>query len=59
MFEISSVKFVKNESLTTTVKFGIGSAFSKDPGFAFSEGPDPLCKVCHHLWTNCQTAWLV
>ena len=63
MYEISTLKFVKNESLTPTVKFGIGSTFSKDPGFAFSEGlgpsPGPLCKVCHILWTNCQTAWLV
>ena len=41
IFEISSLKFVKNESLTPTVKFGIGSAFSKDPGFAFSEGLGP------------------
>ena len=54
---------MKNESLTTTVKFGIGSTSFKDPGLAFSEGPGPgpgpLCKVCHNLWTDCQTAWLV
>ena len=39
MFEISTLKFVKNESLTPTVSFGIGSAFSKVPRSAFSEGP--------------------
>ena len=26
--------------------FGIGSAFPKDLGSAFSEGPGPLYKVC-------------
>ena len=35
-----------------TVNFGIGPAFSKDPGSAFSEGtgpgPGPLYKVCHY-----------
>ena len=50
IFEISTLKFVKNESLTHTVNFGIGSAFSKGPGSAFSEGPDPgpglFYKVC-------------
>ena len=57
-FEISTLKFVKNDSLTHTVNIGIGSAFSKDlgsafsktPGSAFSEdpspGPGPLYKVC-------------
>ena len=39
-FEISILKFVKNESLTHTVNFGIGFAFSEGPG------PDPLYKVC-------------
>ena len=45
IFEISTLKFVKNESLTHTVNFGIGSAFSEGPG------PGPLCKVCplHYL----------
>ena len=50
IFEISTLKFVKYESLTHIVNFGIGSAFSKGPGSAFSEGPgpgpDPLYKVC-------------
>ena len=39
MFEISILKFVKNESLTHIVNFGIGSALSKGLGPAFSEGP--------------------
>ena len=59
----ASSNLSKNKSLTPTVKFGIGSSFSKDPAFGFSEGPGPgpgpLCKVCHILWTNCQNAWLV
>ena len=50
IFEISTLKFVENESLTHTVNFGIGSAFSKGPGSAFPEGPSPvpglLYKVC-------------
>ena len=50
IFEISTLEFVKNESLTYTVNFGIGSAFSKGSGSAFSEGPvpgpGPLYKVC-------------
>ena len=48
--EISTLKFVKNESLTHTVNFCIGSAFSKGQGSTFSEGPGsgpgPLYKVC-------------
>ena len=32
IFEISTIKFVKNESLTHTVNFIMGSAFSKGPG---------------------------
>ena len=39
-FEISTLKFVKNESLTHTVNFGIGFAFSEGPG------PGSLYKVC-------------
>ena len=46
IFEISILKFVKNESLTDTVNFGIGFAFSEGLGSAFSEGPGPLYKVC-------------
>ena len=48
IFEISALEFVKNESLTYTVNFGIGSAFSKGSRSAFSEGPGPgpLYKVC-------------
>ena len=53
IFEISTLKFVQKESLTHTVKFGIGSDFSKGPGSAFSERSDPgqgsLYKVCHLL----------
>ena len=46
IFEISTLEFVKNESLTHTMNFGIGSAFSKGPMSAFSEGPGPLYKAC-------------
>ena len=46
IFEISTLEFVKYESLTHTVNFGIGSAFSKDPWSVFSEGLGPLYKVC-------------
>ena len=49
MFEISTLKLVKNEFLSYTVNFDIGSAFSKCPGSVFSEGPGsglgPLYKV--------------
>ena len=49
MIEISTLKFVQNESLTNTVNFGIGSAFGKGPGSAFSgspcQGPGPLYKI--------------
>ena len=41
ILEISTLKFVKYESLTHIVNFGVGSAFSKGPGSAFSEGPGP------------------
>ena len=37
IFEISTLKFVKNESLTHTVNFSIGLAFSKDSGSTFSD----------------------
>ena len=51
IFEISTFKFVKNESLTHTMNFGVGSTFSKGLGSAFSEspglGPGPLYKICH------------
>ena len=40
-FEISILTFLKNEFLTNTVNFGIGSAFSKGPGSAFFDCPDP------------------
>ena len=52
IFEISTLKFVINETLFHTVNFGIGSAFSKGPGSALSEGPARapgpglLYKVC-------------
>ena len=38
---MSTLEFVKNECLTHTMIFGIGSAFSKGPGTAFLEGPGP------------------
>ena len=42
--------FLKSTPVTQTLNFGIGSAFSKGPGSAFSEDPDlcsgPLYKVC-------------
>ena len=50
IFEIGTLKFVKNESLTHTVNFGIGSAFPKGLGSYFNEGLGPglglLYKVC-------------
>ena len=50
IFEINTLKFVKNESLTHAVNFGIGSAFSEGLGSYFNEGPGPglgpLYKVC-------------
>ena len=61
LFEISTLKFVKSEWLFHTVNFGIGSAFSKGPQSAFSEGPGPglglvpLYKVCRlhaHKWNK-------
>ena len=51
---MSTLKFIKNEFLTHTMNFGIGSAFSKCPGSTFSEGPGPgpgpgpLYKVCRN-----------
>ena len=39
IFEISILKFVKNESLTHTVNFGIESAFFKGPGPLFLKVP--------------------
>ena len=41
IFEISTLKFVKNGSLTHTVNFDVGSAFSKGPG----PDPSPIHKV--------------
>ena len=38
IFEISTLEFVKNESLTDTMNFGIGSTFSESLG--------PLYEVC-------------
>ena len=46
IFEISTLKFIKNESLTHAVNFGLGSAFSECPGLGL--GPGPLYKVCHY-----------
>ena len=42
IFEISTLKFVKNDFLTHTV-----SSYNEEgPESAFSQGPGPLCKVC-------------
>lgn len=53
MYDISTLKFVKIESLTHAVNCGIGSAFSKSPGSAFSDGsgrgPGPLYEVWHSI----------
>ena len=49
IFEISTLEFVEHESLTHTMNFGIRSAFCRGLGFAFSEGPGPLYKVCHNF----------
>ena len=50
IFEVSTVEFVKYESLSHTANFGVGSVFSKDSGSVFSKDPgsglDPLYKVC-------------
>ena len=48
IFEISTLEFLYNKSLTHAVTFGIGSAFSEGLGSAFSEGlgPAPLYKEC-------------
>ena len=45
IFEISTLKFVKNEFWTHTVTFGIGPAFFKGPSSSFSEGPGPTWAV--------------
>ena len=42
IFEISTLEFVKNEFLTHTVNFGIGSAYFQGP----CPGLAPLYKVC-------------
>ena len=41
IFEISTLKFIKNESLSHTVNFGMGFGFSTSLGSTFSEGPGP------------------
>ena len=49
LFEINTLEFVENESLSHTVNFGIKPAFSKGSGSVFSEdaraGPGPLYKL--------------
>ena len=56
IFEISTLEFVKHDSLTHAINFGIGSAFSKGLESAFSEGPDPgpgpLYKLCQAHWRD-------
>ena len=42
IIEISTLEFVKNESLSHAVNFGIWSSFLKGPG----PGLGPLYKVC-------------
>ena len=50
VFEISTLKFVKNDFLINTMNFGIGFAFSNGLRSPFSEGPGPgqrqLYKAC-------------
>ena len=48
IFEISTLESIKYESLTHTMNFSIGSAFSKGLVSAFYEDPDPgpFYKVC-------------
>ena len=49
IFEMSTLEFAKNETLTHTVTFVIGFAFSESPGSTFSESPclglGPLYRV--------------
>ena len=42
IFDISTLKFIKNQFLTHAVNFGIRSAFSQSQGL----DPSPLYKVC-------------
>ena len=49
IFEISTLKYFKNEFSTRAVNSGIGSSFCKAPASAFPEGPGPLYKVCPPL----------
>ena len=57
--KVSNVECVKNESLSHTVYFGIGSTFSKIPGSTFfkgqGSGPRLHFKVCPFL--NCEFTW--
>ena len=48
IFETSTLRINKSEFLTIIVDFGVGFAFSKGPGSAFSEcsGPALLYEVC-------------
>ena len=48
--EISTLEYLKKESLTHTVISGIGSAFSKGPGSGFSEGPVPGLGSLDKAW---------
>ena len=50
IFEINTLKFVKNDSLTHIGNFGIGSTFSKGAGSAFSEGPGPGPGPLYKVW---------
>ena len=57
IFEISTLKFVENESLTHKVDFGIGSTVPKDPGSAFSEGPGPGLGMPRYTAALCTGNW--
>ena len=50
MYEISTFEFLKTESLTHVVNFGVGSAFSEYAG----PGLGPLYKVCQSDQTKVQ-----
>ena len=55
IYEISTLKFIKNGFLTVIASFDIGSTFSKGPESTFSEGLGPglLYKICRNeAWNS-------
>ena len=44
----------KNDLLLTPQRLGIGSTFSKGPGFGFSEGPGPSAGLLYKVWRSIQ-----